>query len=92
MDAAAPWTNSFADGFHAIATAYIDYTKKSFEDTRSFVEKLSGVKSVDKAIELQTEFAKSASARSWPSHRRSARCIPIWPRNPTSRSVVSLPR
>jgi hypothetical protein len=43
-------TNSFADGFHWIATAYMDYTKKSFEDTRSFVEKLSGVKSVDKAI------------------------------------------
>jgi len=60
MDAAAPWANSFADGFHAIATAYSDYTKKSFEDTRSFVEKLSGVKSVDKTIELQTEFAKSA--------------------------------
>ena len=47
-------------GFQAIATAYGDYTKKSFEDTRSFVEKLSGVKSVDKAIEIQTEFAKSA--------------------------------
>jgi len=60
MDAAPPSTNSFADGFHAIATAYSDYTKKSFEDTRSFVEKLSGVKSVNKAIELQTEFAKSA--------------------------------
>ena len=36
-----------------------DYTKKSFEDTKSFVEKLSGVTSVGKAIELQTEFAKS---------------------------------
>ena len=47
-------------GFQAIVTAYSDYTKKSFEDTRSFVEKLSGVKSVDKAIEIQTEFAKSA--------------------------------
>jgi hypothetical protein len=53
-------TNSFAGGFQAIATAYGDYTKKSFEDTRSFVEKLSGVKSLDKAIEIQTEFAKSA--------------------------------
>ena len=52
MDAAAASTNSFAEGFHAIATAYSDYTKKSFEDTRSFVEKLSGVKSVHKAIEL----------------------------------------
>jgi hypothetical protein len=52
-------TNSFPSGFQAIATAYGDYTKKSFEDTRSFVEQLSGVKSIDKAIEIQTEFAKS---------------------------------
>ena len=47
-------------GIQAIATAYGDYTKKSFEDTKSMVEKLSGVKSLDKAIEVQTEFAKSA--------------------------------
>ena len=60
IDAAAASMNSFPGGFQAIATAYSDYTKKSFEDTRSFVEKLSGVKSVDKAIEIQTEFAKSA--------------------------------
>ena len=48
------------NGLQAIAAAYGDYTKRSFEDTRSFVEKLSGVKSLDKAIEAQTEFAKSA--------------------------------
>jgi hypothetical protein len=60
IDAAVTSTNSVADGFQTIARAYSDYTKKSFEDTRSFVEKLSGVKSVDKAIEIQTEFAKSA--------------------------------
>jgi phasin family protein len=47
-------------GFQTIAGAYGDYTKKSFEDTKSFVEKLSGVKSLDKAIEVQTEYAKSA--------------------------------
>jgi phasin family protein len=47
-------------GFQAIASAYGEYTKKSFEDTKSFVEKLSGVKSLDKAIEVQTEYAKSA--------------------------------
>jgi hypothetical protein len=40
--------------------AYGDYAKKSFEDTKSFVEKLSGVKSLDKAVEAQTEFARSA--------------------------------
>lgn len=60
IDATDASTNSFAGGFQAIATAYGDYTKKSFEDTRSFVEKLSGVKSLDKAIEIQTEFAKTA--------------------------------
>ena len=60
IDAATASMNSFPGGFHAIATAYSDYTKKSFEDTRAFVEKLSGAKSVDKAIEIQTEFAKSA--------------------------------
>jgi phasin family protein len=47
-------------GLQAIASSYGDYTKKSFEDTKSFVEKLSGVKSLDKALEVQTEFAKSA--------------------------------
>ena len=53
-------TNSFAGGFQAIATAYGDYTKKSFEDTRSFVQNLSGAKSLDKVFEIQTSFAKSA--------------------------------
>jgi phasin family protein len=51
---------SVQSGLQAIATAYGDYTKKSFEETKSFVEKLSGAKSLDKAIEVQTEFAKSA--------------------------------
>jgi phasin family protein len=60
FDAAVASANSFSNGFQAIAAAYGDYTKKSFEDTKSFVEKLSGVKSFDKAVELQTEYAKSA--------------------------------
>jgi hypothetical protein len=45
-----------------IAIAYGDYTKKSFQETRFFVEKLMGVQSFDKAIELQTEFARQAYA------------------------------
>jgi phasin family protein len=52
--------SSLQSGVQAIATAYGDYTKKSFEDTKSYVEKLSGVKSIDKVLEVQTEFAKSA--------------------------------
>jgi hypothetical protein len=53
-------TGTTSASFQAIATAYGDYTKKSFEDTKAFVEKLSGVRSLDKAIEVQTEFAKTA--------------------------------
>jgi hypothetical protein len=51
---------SLQSGIHAIASAYGDYTRKSFEDTRQFVEKFSGVKSLDKAVEVQTEYARSA--------------------------------
>lgn len=53
-------TDGFAGGLQAIATAYAGYTKKSFAETKSFVEKLSGAKSLDKMIEIQTEFAKTA--------------------------------
>ena len=60
LDTGAGLANTLPSGFQAIATAYGDYTKKSFEDTKSFVEKLSGVRSLDKAIEVQTEFAKTA--------------------------------
>jgi phasin family protein len=60
FDAAVSSVNTFSSGLQAIATAYGDYAKKSFEDTKTFVEKLSGVKSVEKAIEVQTEFAKTS--------------------------------
>ena len=43
-----------------IANAYGDYTKKSLHDTRSFVEKLMGVRSLDKAVVIQIEFARQA--------------------------------
>jgi hypothetical protein len=45
-----------------IANAYRDYTKKSLQETGSFVKKLMAVRSVDKAIEVQTEFARQAYA------------------------------
>jgi len=57
--AVAPASTASID-FQTIAVAYSDYTRKSFEQTRSFVEKLAGVRSLDKAIEIQTEFAKQA--------------------------------
>jgi hypothetical protein len=58
--AAAGSARSPSVGFQAIATAYSDYSRKSFEETKAFVEKLSGVRSLEKAIEVQTEYAKQA--------------------------------
>ena len=60
LDTVVASATTLQHGMQAIASAYGDYTKKSFEDTKSMVEKLSGVKSLDKALEVQTEFAKSA--------------------------------
>ena len=60
LDTVVASATTVQNGIQAIASAYGDYTKKSFKDTKSFVEKLSGVKSIDKAIEVQTEYAKSA--------------------------------
>ena len=37
-----------------------DYSKKVFEEGTAATEKLFGAKSVDKAIEVQSEYAKSA--------------------------------
>jgi len=45
-------------GLQTIAIAYRDYTRKSIQDAQSYVEKLSGARSLDKAVEVQTEFAK----------------------------------
>ena len=47
-------------GLQAIAAKFADYSKKSFEDgTRAF-EQLIGAKSVEQAIEIQSQFAKKA--------------------------------
>ena len=59
-DPAVASENAVSVDFQTLATAYGNYTKKSFEQTQAFVEKLSGVRSLDKAVEIQTEFAKQA--------------------------------
>src|SRR5262249_35764040 len=51
---------SMQNGLSAIVSAYGDYAKKSYEDGKSFAEKLSGVKSLDKALEAHNEYAKTA--------------------------------
>jgi hypothetical protein len=46
--------------YQTIANAYGNYARESLDQTRSFFEKLSGVRSLDKAFALQTEFARQA--------------------------------
>ncbi len=60
FDAAMKAANEFSSKFQAIATAVGDYSKKSFEDGSAMIEKLSSVKSFDKALEVQSEYAKSS--------------------------------
>ena len=53
-------TASSTKGLQAIAAETTDYSKKSFEKSRGFFEKLIGVKKFEEAIQLQSDFAKSA--------------------------------
>jgi hypothetical protein len=43
-----------------IANAYAEYARTSMQESRSLVEKLMAVRSLDRAIELQSEFARGA--------------------------------
>ncbi|MFC3072717.1 phasin family protein [Shinella pollutisoli] len=49
-----------AKGIQAIAAETADYSKKSFEDGLAHFEKLSTVKSVEAALELQSSYVKSS--------------------------------
>ena len=51
---------SFQSGVTAIANAYGEHVKKQFEETKLLAEKLSGVKSLDKALEAQSDYARTA--------------------------------
>lgn len=60
VDLALKSFGSVSKGFQAIAVEVADYSKKSFEDNSALVEKLVGVKTLDKAIEVQSAFVKSS--------------------------------
>ena len=59
MDATMKMWGQISKGFQAIAAETADYSKKSFEEGTAALEKLLGVKSLEKAIEIQTTYAKS---------------------------------
>ncbi|MEZ5827603.1 MAG: phasin family protein [Hyphomicrobiales bacterium] len=47
-------------GFQAIAAEVTDYSKKAFEDSTRAFEQLVGAKSIEQAIEIQSQYAKKA--------------------------------
>lgn len=56
-------TKSFgtvSKGVQAIAVEVADYSKKSFEEGTATAEKLFGAKTLDKAVEIQSAYFKSA--------------------------------
>ena len=59
-DAALKSIDVFTKGFQTIATEIADYSKKSFDDSKVAAEKVAGSKSFDKAVEVQTNFMRSA--------------------------------
>ncbi len=60
LEAASSIASSLAKGFQTIAAETTDYSKKSIESNSAYVERLLGAKSLDNAIQIQSEYAKSA--------------------------------
>jgi hypothetical protein len=60
LEAASMAAASLAKGLRTIALETTDYSKKSLETNSAYVEKLLGAKSLDDAIQTQSEYAKLA--------------------------------
>jgi phasin family protein len=60
MDANMKSVGATTKSVQAIAAEVTDYSKKSFESSTAAFEKLLGAKTLEKAIEVQSEFAKAA--------------------------------
>lgn len=60
MDVAMKAWGQLSKNMQAIAAETTDYSKKSFEEGSAALEKLFGAKSLDKAIEIQSAYAKTA--------------------------------
>jgi phasin family protein len=60
VDVAMKQLGTASKGWQAIATEFADYSKKSFEDGSAALEKLFGAKTLETAIEVQSDYAKTA--------------------------------
>ena len=60
MDTTMKAWGQVSKGVQAIAAETADYSKKSFEQSTAAAEKLFGAKTLDKAIEVQSDYFKTA--------------------------------
>jgi hypothetical protein len=60
FEAATASATAMTKAFQDIAVEVADYQRKSFEDGTAVFEKALAAKSIDKALEVQTDFAKGA--------------------------------
>jgi phasin family protein len=60
IESATTAASTLSKGVQEIAAEAAEYSKKSLEDSTALVEKLLGAKTLDTAIQLQSDYAKSA--------------------------------
>ena len=60
MDTAMKLMGEWSKGWQAIAAEMNDYTKRSFEEGTAAFEKLMAAKSMEQAVEIQSNYAKRA--------------------------------
>ena len=60
IDAATKSADAVAKGFQALAVEAVDYSKRSMDASGAIVEKLLAAKSLDKAVEVQSDFVRAA--------------------------------
>ena len=60
MDAAMKSFGAMSKAFQAIAVEFANYSKRSLEDHTAAPEKLMSAKSLEKAVEMQTEYVRTA--------------------------------
>ena len=78
MDATMKSFGSLSKSMQAIAVEMADYSKKVFEQGTAATEKLLGAKSLEKAIEVQSDYVKSVlrELRRRSDQARRALCRP----------------
>ena len=60
VDVALKSADAVTKGFQAIAAESADYSKRSFEAGSAALEKLFAAKSLDKAVEVQSDYLRSS--------------------------------